>query len=543
MQTFDHPAAPAEEQLVEPRIPGVRNVGDVVRRAATRWPARTAWVFPEQDESLSFADIDGVTRHVGARCAEAGIGPGTSVALLAGNTLEFPATWLGLLRLGAVVVPLNVNYRRTDAGHVVEHARAQVILADDDYLELARAVAQRAPGTVRVVALRAILDEWRSGRSAAVAADLLDRADPSAPANVQYTSGTTGRPKGCVLPHSYWLSIAWTLQHEFPRLAETDVMLTAQPFHYIDPQWNTVSALLAGARLVVLDRFHPTTFWDEVRRHEVTYFYCLGMMPTLLLAMPASDLDRRHRVRAIQCSAIPPRLHRELEARWGVPWYEAFGMTETGADLYVSPAEHDELVGTGCLGRPRRHRQVLVVDDSGEPSPPHTTGHLLIRGHGLMSGYFADDEATAGAFDDGWFRTGDLVAHDGAGRLFYRGRTKDMIRRSGENISAVEVESVIGAHEAVDLVAVTAVPDELRGEEVLALVRTATRPEDPESLLASIAEYCGAELAYFKVPRYWRLVEDLPRTASERVAKHLVTQGDALVGAWDRKEGVWRDRS
>lgn len=226
--------------------------------------------------------------------------------------------------------------------------------------------------------------------------------DPAGTANIQFTSGTTGHPKGCVLPHRYWTQLAGGLATDFPYLTASDVMLTAQPFHYIDPQWNVAAGLLSGAELVILDSVHPS-FWAKVRQHRVTYFYCLGAMPTLLLRMPASPQDREHRVRAVQCSAIPKSLHRDLEERWGVPWYETFGMTETGADLRVTTYDHDELVGTGCLGQPASYRRARIVDADDRPVPAGQEGEITLQGPGMMDGYLDDPAATAAATRGGWF--------------------------------------------------------------------------------------------------------------------------------------------
>lgn len=523
------------------RIPGVHSLGKLVTLAASRWPDRPAWRFDVTGETLSFSEIEQVTRYLASELSIAGIGAGDRVVLLARNTLEFPATWLALSRLGAIVVPLNVNYRLTDASHIVSHARVKAFLTVDEFMPLAQEVASRCPTVEKIMSLEKLLAGWRSGQASRIDTELLDQVSPEEPSNIQYTSGTTGKPKGCVLAHQYWLAIAWTLQHDFPHLSHDDVMLTAQPFHYVDPQWNVVSALLAGAELVILDRFHPSTFWRQVRQFKVTYFYCLGLMPTLLLKMPADEDDRNNRVRAVQASAIPPAIHRELEDRWGVPWYEAYGMTETGADLFVDENEHDELLGSGCLGRPRSHREALVIDELGNTCAPRETGQLLLRGTGLMTSYYGDDAATERAFRDGWFHTGDLASSDESGRLFFRGRTKDMIRRSGENISASEVEEVLGLLSNIEIAAVVAVPDELRGEEVLAYVVPREPVDSAVEFFASVSAQCGAELAYFKVPRYWRIANELPRTVSERVAKHELAQAGSLAGAWDSKEGRWHD--
>ena len=504
----------------------IGTLAGLVTRAATLWPDRTAWIFDHLDRRFTFAEVDALSSRIAAALAERGVEPGDRVAVMLRNQPEFPLTWLALAKLGAILVPVNTNYREFDGAHVVRHSGAKLAVAAEEFVELLEKIAPE------------------TGLAEVVTSDALDGAAappeftpvPELPVNIQYTSGTTGAPKGCVLPNRYWTTLAVGLVTDFPAVGADDVILTAQPFHYIDPQWNVALGLAGGATLVVLDRFHPSTFWAKVREHGVTWFYCLGLMPALLLRQEPSEEDRQHKVRAICASAIPHDLHAKLEERWGVPWFEAFGMTETGGDIRMMPGDHDETVGTGCLGRPNREREVMIAGDDGETLPRGETGELLIRGIGLMHGYHEDAEATAKAFRGGWFHTGDLARMDDAGRVYYVGRTKDMIRRSGENISADEVERALLLHPAVKLAAVVAVPDDVRGEEVKAyVVCDGERPEPAE-----LAAFCAEKLAYFKVPRFWTFAAELPMTPSERVAKgELRKIADPRAGSWDAKAEAW----
>lgn len=527
---------------------------ELVTTAARTWPDKPAWIFDngsgdhggadhsggdhsggdgsrgdgsggaEPREMLTFGDIDRRTRLLAAALADNGVSAGDRVAVMLHNRPEFPLVWLALARIGAAMVPVNTGYRELDGGHVIAHSGATLAVTSPEFVDLLRAVA---PGT----ALREVLTTDQL-TGAGQAPDFTPT--PETPTNVQYTSGTTGSPKGCVLPHRYWTTLADDLATAFPAVGAEDVMLTAQPFHYIDPQWNVALGLRSGATLVVLDRFHPSTFWRKVREHGVTWFYCLGLMPTLLLRMPEHPQDRDHHVRAITASAIPPELHAELETRWGVPWYEAFGMTETGGDIRMYPRDHDELVGTGCIGRAAAHREVIVADAHGNPAPRGVEGELLIRGTGLMHRYHDDAAATEKAFRGGWFHTGDIARMDEEGRVFFVGRTKDMIRRSGENIAADEVERALLLHPAVTAAAVVAAADELRGEEVKAHVVL-----EGELTPEALAEFCETKLARFKVPRFWSVVDELPMTPSQRVAKGQLREGDQRSGAYDRTAGEW----
>ncbi|GAB3565739.1 ATP-dependent acyl-CoA ligase [Amycolatopsis endophytica] len=491
----------------------------LVRRAAHRWPDRTAWVFDETGDRFTFADVDRETDRLAGGLAAMNTRPGDRVAVMLRNEPAFPLLWLALAKLGATLVPVNTNYRELDGAHVLRHSGARFAIAAPEFTAL---LTRIAPETT----LERVLTPHEIPTGAAP-----HRETPGeTPTNIQYTSGTTGAPKGCVLPHRYWTTLARSLVDEFPNLNEDDRILTAQPFHYIDPQWNVAAGLAAGATLIVLDRFHPSTFWAKVREHEITWFYCLGLMPTLLLRQPADPDDRNHHVRSVMASAIPRDLHTELENRWGVPWYEAFGMTETGGDIRDNPDDHRP--GSGRIGRPLRDREAMIADGSGRPVPRGETGELLLRGVGLMHGYHDDPEATERAFRHGWFHTGDLATMDAEGRISYVGRTKDMIRRSGENVSADEVERALLLHPAVELAAVTAVPDDLRGEEIKAFIVAAG-----ETTADELAAFCETQLAYFKVPRYWTFTADLPRTPSERIAKGRLAAIDDPV--YDRTAQAW----
>ena len=518
-----------------------------LRRAAARWPDRATLVFDETGESLTFSELAARVDGVAAALAGAGIGPGDRVGIMLPNRAEWPLAWLGLARIGAVMVPINTGYRTVDAGFVLQHAGVRAVVTMHELVPLLVEVRADLGAAFEILCV-----DGDAGGNALDFPALVDaHADDAPPAveidshtlvNVQYTSGTTGEPKGCMLSNSWFMRFAWRVVVLHEGLDATDTILTSQPFYYVDPQWNLAVALLSGATLVVLDRFHPSTFWDKVRAHRVTWFYCLGVMPKLMLNTPPSPLDRVHSVKRVICSAIPRADHAAIEARWGVRWYEAFGMTESGLDLAVEIADHDVTVGTGCIGTPMPGREARVVDAQDRPAPAGTPGELVLRGAGLMDGYYRNPQATAAAFRNGWLHTGDIVRCDARGRFHYLSRMKDMIRRSGENIAAAEVEEVIMRHPGVRLAAVLAVEDDLRGEEVMAYVVLGDDVTQEEVSPPVLSTFCAERLARFKVPRYWTYRDDLPRTPSERIRKETlrVEAEDPRAGAWDRVEGQWR---
>jgi acyl-coenzyme A synthetase/AMP-(fatty) acid ligase len=261
-------------------------------------------------------------------------------------------------------------------------------------------------------------------------------------------------------------------------------------------------------------------------------------MPTMLLGFEPSADDRRHSVRFGFAPGIDPRYHAAFEDRFAIPMIDAWAMTETGAGAVVIASEEPRVIGRSCFGRPRPFMRYRIVDPAGSDVPVDVPGELLVRSAeadpraGFFTCYLGNPTATEEAWEGGWFHTGDVVRQDADGNLYFVDRWKNVIRRSGENIAASEVESVLRQHPAVGDVACAAVPDEMRGEEVLACIVPRAPVDDMTRLAGEIVAYALGELSYFKAPGYVAFVDTLPLTATNKVQRgELKNWAAALVGS------------
>lgn len=535
MNTRDTELSVTEQQVCHD--PPWSSLDDLVTQAATGFGAREFLRF-EDGTSLSFAEFDRLTRHIAQTLVSRGVLPGDRVAIMMSNGPGWPLSWLGVLRAHAVAVPVNSRYQASDLAYVLQDSGASMVLTDD---ALHAPVVNSAEefSTVRcVVPISEILSAPTPPISGGPTQPPLKAGDV---ANLQYTSGTTGLPKACVLTNDYWLRVGW-LAAAAGEMSRSDVVLTSQPYSYIDPQWQTVMCLISGATLVVLPRFSVSGFWPAIREHEVSFFYVLGTMPLLLFRQPESTQDREHHVRLVMCSGIPPGMHKNFEERWGAPWREVFGMTETGIDLFV-PSRAEETVGTGAMGKPVANKEVRVASSEGETLGDGEVGEMIIRGAPMMREYYNRPDDTAAAIIDGWLHTGDLVFRDQMGWFHLVGRSKDMVRRGGENISAAEVENVLGQHPFVVASAVTAIPDELFGEEVKAFVKLREGSMADLDNVRSLLAFARSRVASFKVPRYVEFVGEFPMTPSERISKPklLAEQRLRRRNVYDAHVDSWLD--
>ncbi|GAB4274535.1 MAG: ATP-dependent acyl-CoA ligase [Pararhodobacter sp.] len=504
-------------------------IHEALRASAARWPERpvlsvlpgTAKVYGIDAGDIAYGAFLAQADALADRLAAAGYGAGMRVAALLENRPGFFVLLAALNRLGASIVPINPDLRAAELGYLIGHAEPALIVAIPARHAEVRAAAAESGLVVPVIGLD---DPIPAPRPGAVVAE--PRTGEAREAAVLYTSGTTGSPKGCVLPNAYFLLAGrWYAQlGGIAGLTEAgERMITPLPiFHMNAMAYSFMAMVTVGGCLIALDRFHPRQWWADVAASGATCLHYLGVMPSILMGLPEAPEDRAHRVRFGFGAGVDPKLHAAFEARFGFPLVEAWAMTETGAGAVIAAHTEDRLVGQACLGRPEGWVAARVMRDDGSEAGVDEPGELWVRNagadprHGFFSHYYKNDAATAEAWEHGWFHTGDIVRRDAEGRFYFVDRKKTVIRRSGENIAAVEVESVLMRHPAIKAAGVTAVPDALRGDEVFACLVV----DDPSADLAhDIATWALGQMAYYKVPGYIAFVPDLPLTPTQKIQR------------------------
>jgi crotonobetaine/carnitine-CoA ligase len=464
--------------------------------------------------------------------------PGDRVAIMLGNRTEYFISLFAVIANRGVLVSLNPEAREHDAGFVLRDSRATVAIVAAEGRAFLEGLRGQCPDLREIVSVegdepRGLLGHRGRAERLAFADAACDREDVTA---VYYTSGTTGMPKGCMLHHGWWLRIVDVDLRMNPDGRERG--FCSVPFYYADPAIYLCYALQVGGSLVVMRKFSVSRYWDVVRRFDVTKVHAIASIPVLLLKATPGPRERDHRVHHATCVAVPKNMHRELVERFGFPWLDNYGATESG-QMCRMPLEHAEaMIGSGSMGVPDPEVDVRIVDDEGREVPTGTAGEILVRGPEMFKGYLNRPEATAEALRDGWYHTGDLGCFDERGFVYFLGRKKDIIRRSGENLSASEVEAVLRLHPRVLDAAVIPVPDEIRGEEVKAYVQLVDGATPAVVSPEELAAFCAERLAPFKVPRYieYRLT-DFPRTPSMRIQKEQLKREreDLVAGVWDRE--------
>jgi len=515
-------------------------IGDLVRGKARKNGSRVAFRFAHRE--ISYAELDHESDRVANGLAASGIGVGDRVASLLFNTPEFPMLWFGAAKRGAILVPLNtglkgeiLRYELADSaptGLVVDRRLWDAYAPYRESLRIAHEwVAARdesdgalPPGTVPFADLPSA--HQLSPVPAVRAND---------PASIMYTSGTTGPPKGAIIPHQKLITTPYEIGLR-SRLTPSSVLYTGLPlFHCNAQEMTALTALLNDLTAAFDERFHASTYWETAAKFAATHISLLIAMINVLFKQPAKPTDGTHTVRTALTAGTTRAVWPEFERRFGLTIIELYGMTECGCTTTMNPPN---AIRVGSIGTPLGFVEADVVDDEDRPVPPNTRGELVVRPKApftMFSGYLNKSDKTVEAWRNLWFHTGDYVTRDSDGYYYFIDRKKDVIRRRGENLAPYDVESVLNRHPAVFESVVVGVPSELGEEDVKAFIQLQPGGHPtPKELF----EFCATNLPFFMVPKYIEFLDEIPKTANQKAQRYLL-KGRRGEAEYDRdKLGV-----
>lgn len=506
-----------------------KTVGEVLSLASRLWARKPYLIFAPTDDMFTYSEFNFLAMKVAEVLRNYGIEKGERVALFMKNSPAYLACIFACSKLGAVQVPVNWFYREKEVQYIVSNSKSKIVVADDDLVPIVENVRRDIPSLKEVVVTSELMSKANRAPGRVKGARVKE-TDPFA---IIYTSGTTGLPKGAVLTHRSYVLAAkaialWPIE-------EIESDYTCLPLFHINAQiYSSLGMMVSGRKLILSDRFSPQKFWEEIKKYKATAFNALGSLMQIIYALPESPTDKDNPAKYVIVGGTPKELWERFEERFRVRILEGYSQTEDPLPFLNYPYEDGRVVGS--FGIPAfwdlKH-QVKVVDDEGKAVKPGERGELIRRSPCTMLGYWKDERRTKETVKNGWLYSGDVVIRDKNGFTYFVERKKFIIRRSGENIAAWEVEAVIKSHPFVKDCAVIPVPDPLRGEEVKAVVLPAEgKRVDP----VDIIKHVGKQLAYFKVPRYIEVVSSLPYTPTGRVKKHelIAEEKNKEEHGWDR---------
>jgi crotonobetaine/carnitine-CoA ligase len=527
--------------MPDPTIP------ELLSRQAQAYPDRCFLRFDALE--LTFADVDRWSSGLADHFRSVGIGKGDLVPLMMPNVPEFVVSWFALCKLGAVTTMINTAMRGPVLARALDLSQSDIVIADASLLDGVRAVRGDLTTITRAMVLG---QETRAGETAVgenglevlpfPPRDRLGTSNSHSPhvvdahdaAMVMFTSGTTGRSKGCLLSHRYAVRQSELMVAQLG-LREDDVLYCPFPLFHLDGSVLTVMpALVLGATAAIGERFSVSRFWGDIARFGATVFDFMGATLTMLYKAPAAPSDAHNTVR-LAWGVPVPEFAEAFEQRFALRLVELYGSTDAGVPIY-QPI--DEPRRPGSCGRVVAAYEVQLFDEDDRPVEIGAVGEIVIRPNepSIMSdGYFGMPEATLAASRNLWFHTGDLAKQDADGWIYYVGRRAESIRRRGENISSFEIEEVLKLHPDILDAAAYGVPSELTEDDVM--VAVVTRPSaalDPADLI----EFCRERMARHMLPRYVEFVESLPRTQTEKVEKQTLIARGVGSRTWDRERST-----
>jgi len=499
-------------------------------KAARDFAGRPFLHLLQTGEDLSYGHALPQIERLRAAYAGAGYGLGHRVGLALDNRPEFFLHFLALNALGVSVIPLSAALGTDEIAFIVARGDADLVVSLPQHREAMQMALKKNDPPVPLA-----LSENPAALPAPGSPAKKGAPEAASEAAMLFTSGTTGIPKGCLLSNEYFTGLgAWYADMGGLCSLEpgAERLITPLPVNHMNAMACSFMAMvMAGGCIIQLDRFHPSTWWASVRNTRATILHYLGVMPAMLLSAPPEPHDDfSTQIKFGFGAGVDPKHHGAFEARFGFPLIEAWAMSETGAGACIAASHEPRHVGTRCFGRALPGLETRLVDEAGDDVAPGAPGELLVRRtgpnprHYFFSGYYKDPQATDEAWAGGWFHTGDVVRIDKAGYYYFIDRRKNITRRSGENIAAVEVEGALLQNPCVANCAVAPVPDEIRGEEVMALIMTGNAEQETRETAENIAAACLNALAYHKAPGYIAFVDALPMTGSQKVQRGHVKE-------------------
>ncbi len=494
-----------------------RTIRHFVDLQARERPDKAYLIAPETGRELTFGELRRQAVNLSRFLASCGYAPGDRIGFYCANGYQTAAIFLGTMYGGYVSVPLNLVSQASQLEYVLSHSGTRLVFTDAEH---AKALAERVKATGREIEIIVIdVDAPALFLEDRLPAGEAPAPNEDDPALLMYTSGTTGRPKGCLLTQKNVVSGALYVK-EAHHLTPKDRVLSSLPLYHINGQIvATVGPLVHGGSVVAPHRFSASQFWELLDRHHCTWF---NVVPTIISYLAAGEPalqhpDRSKRVRFGRSASAPlaPELHRSFERKFGLSIIETMGMTETAAPIFTNPLEQGARK-YGSVGKPVGNA-AKVMRLSGGDCTPGEIGELAVKGDNVMREYFSNPEETAKAFDaEGWLRTGDLGYADEEGYYFVTGRLKELIIKGGENIAPREIDDVLYKHPAVMDAAAVGIPDAHYGQEILCAVVLKPGSSASESELRA---FCEKELGRYKTPKVFRFMADLPKGPSGKVQR------------------------
>lgn len=518
-----------------------RTLGEILRvQALTRGAAPFVYC---EDTKLTYSQMDLGATKAAAGFASIGVAHGARVCIALPNGIDFLLAWFGLARLGAIEVPLNLEFKGPQVRYVIEDAGAEVLVTSQSFLAEHRQHIDEC-AALRIVVL---VDQVRRASPPAHFAvrsfrdilesdfdpDALPRVKPSDPMAILYTSGTTGSPKGVLLCHEHEATIGESVARSI-ELTPDDCSYNFFPLHHNTAQGIiTCSTLLTGARMLLVDRFSRSRFWDDVKAHGCTAFFGLGAILEIL----NKDADglassKGHRLRIGWGIAMGAEQVKRFSERFGVEFITGYGSTEVNMVSMTSRGD----AKPGSVGKVLDEFEVAIFDEADQALAAGTIGEIVVRPRRpfiTFLGYWGRAQQTVDAWRNLWMHTGDAGYIDADGYLHFVDRIKDVIRYRGNNVSSLEVENVLLDFPAIQEAAVIPAPSAL-GEYEQEVQAVLVLAEGRQLDAAAVIEHCSGKLPYYAVPRYLEIVDALPKTSTGKVRKTELRARGLLPTTWDR---------